>query len=52
MSKEVERAVRRVEVAVSVERAEKDSLMGRVARTLEERVVGDKERRLRLYDTL
>ena len=52
LSKDFERADRRVDVAVSGERTEKDSLKGRADRTLDERVVGDKERRLRLYDTL
>ena len=50
LSKEVERAERRVEVAESVERAEKVALGGRVDRMSEERMEGDRERRLRLNE--
>ena len=50
LSKEVERAVRKVEVAASGGRAEKVLLDGRADRMSEERVVGDRERRLGLYE--
>ena len=50
LSKEVERVVRRLEVAISVGRAEKVSLNGRADRMSEERVEGGRERRPGLYE--
>ena len=52
LSKEVWRVERRVEVAASAGRAEKVSVAGRADRTLYERVEGDRERWLGLYENV